>query len=192
MQTETKKVLIIDMDEVMYEDWAPRAYCEYVGIDFAKYKRKTGYIQELFPDKEELDKFVNFFLSIPNYYDNVPLKPGARKVIEKLNKKYMVYICTDYLFKNYEWESDKVLLNKTKALARDFPFISPAQYIFMRGKQLLHADYLIDDRAWNFGPHIKTPLLFTGHFNKNLTANELSEKVIKRVNSWKEIGELLL
>lgn len=192
MKTENKKIIIVDMDEVLYEDWAPRVYCDFAGIDFTKFQRNFKYIQELFSDKKELDKFVDFFLSKPNYYDNVPLMPGARNVMERLNEKYLLYICTDYLFKNYEWDSDKVLVKKTEALKRDFPFVNPAQYIFMRGKQLLNADYLIDDRPWNFGPHIGTRLLFTGPFNKDMTDDELESKNITRVNSWKEIGELLL
>lgn len=192
MKAENKKVLIIDMDEVIYEEWSSRAYCEFMGIEHAKEQRKTHLIQDLFNTKEDLDRFVGFFFSKPNYYYGVPLLADAREVMKKLNEKYSVYICTDYLFKGYEWESDKVILFKTEVLKRDFPFIHPSQYIFMRCKHLLHADILIDDRPWNFGPHVKQRLLFSAHHNSHLANKELNELGIVRVNSWKEIGELLL
>lgn len=192
MNAESKKVLIIDMDEVIYEEWSSRMYCEFMGIKDVKEQRKNGFIQDLFKTKKELDCFVKFFLSKPNYYYGVPLLTDARKIIEKLNEKYSLYICTDYLFKDYEWESDKIMLFKTEVLKRDFPFINPAQYIFMRGKQLLYADILIDDRAHNFGPHVKQKLLFSGQFNAHLTDDELEKRGLIRVNSWKEIGEMLL
>lgn len=187
-----KQVLIVDMDEVLYEEWSSRAYCEFKSIPFSKDHRQTHLIQDLFTDKEERDKFVEFCFSKQNYYDGAQLIKGARSAMQKLNEKYSLYICTDYLFKGYEWSSDKALQFKTDVLRRDFPFINPSQYIFMRGKHLLHADILIDDRPWNFGPHIDRCLLFTAMHNKHISQEELRELGLKRVNTWKEIEELLL
>jgi len=192
MQTENKKILIVDMDEVLYQCWASVLYAKFTGTQFKSENRKTLLIQALFNTKKELDAFVDFSFSQENYYYGIPLIEGAQEVMRKLNEKYSLYICTDYLFKGYEWTSEKAILFKTEVLKRDFPFINPEQYIFMRGKHLLHADILIDDRASNFGPHINQGLLFTAIHNKGMTDKELKDKNLIRVNSWKQIGEILL
>lgn len=77
-------------------------------------------------------------------------------------------------------------------LREKFSYLNPKQFIFMRRKQLLNADIMIDDKLTNFGEHIDKKLLFTAYHNKGIDNSELSKQNVTRVNSWYEIADLLL
>lgn len=72
------------------------------------------------------------------------------------------------------------------------PFIDPKRFIFLSDKELVDADIRIDDSVDKLKGKAEIKLLFTAYHNKNITADELKEKKLTRVNSWKEIEKILL
>ena len=191
---DNKKILLVDMEDTLYVSWVTIAWGEYMKIENPVEQRNGRPIHELFPTKEELDKFLAYIASKPSVYDGVPMLDGALDVMRKLNDKYLLCVCTDFIFHGYETAvtTDEIILQKVKVLQRDFPFIDPSQYIFMKHKHLMHADILIDDKEKYFGPYIKQKLLFTTKRNQKLPPAELEKLGCVRVNSWKEIGGMLL
>ena len=192
MHTEEKKFLLVDMEDTLYVSWVTIAWGEYMQIENPVEKRNGRPVHELFPAKEELDKFIAYVASKSSVYDGVPMLEGAQEIMRELNDKYLLCICSDCTFEDYKVDAGEIMLQKTKILKRDFPFIKPTQYIFMKYKYLMHADILIDDKEKYFGPYIKQKLLFTTKRNQKISPDELEKIGAVRVNSWKEIGEMLL
>ncbi len=125
-------------------------------------------------------------------YKDIPIKEGVQEILPKLNEKYDLLLCTDFLIPNYEWQADKEFISKFNMLKEKFSYLNPKQFIFMRRKQLLHADIMIDDKPTNFGEHIGQKLMLTAYHNKSLNDSILKEQGITRVNSWYEIADILL
>ena len=125
-------------------------------------------------------------------YKDIPVKPGVLEILPKLNKKYDLLLCTDILIPNYEWEADKEFVSKFNMLKEKFSFLNPKQFMFMRRKELLHADIMIDDKPTNFGPHVKQKLMLTAYHNKKLDNDTLKKQGITRVDTWQVIASLLL
>ena len=72
------------------------------------------------------------------------------------------------------------------------PFIDPKKFIFLSDKELVDADIRIDDSIDKLKGKAELKLLFTAYHNKNISENELKGKKILRVNSWREIEDILL
>lgn len=68
-------------------------------------------------------------------------------------------------------------------------FINPKNYIFACDKSVANCDIKIDDKINNI-EGVKTKLIFTAWYNKDLRDEELKSKNIVRVNNW--LGEFLL
>ena len=66
------------------------------------------------------------------------------------------------------------------------------RFIFLSEKELIDSDIKIDDSVYKLKGKAEIKLLFTAYHNKNITADELKEKKLTRVNSWKEIEKILL
>jgi len=185
-----KKTLLIDIDCVVVENfWVP-ILNKFFGSSYTHDNMPSFFMQDTM-NAEEKEKFFDYFFK-QKFYEDIPLIQGVTEVLPKLNEKYDLYFCTDYLIRDYEWESEKVLFDRLQFLKKNFPYIYPHQYIILRNKHLLQADILIDDGPHNFGSGIKQRLLFTANPNKNLTAEELAKNKLIRVNSWKEIEKLLI
>jgi 5'(3')-deoxyribonucleotidase len=186
-----KEILIIDFDEVIIEKFFLYRFNEFTGKNLTENDFTKVYMQdELEPVERE--KFFEYLFSRKNVYENVPLMPDAKETLEKLNQKYELYLCSDFLLKGYERQSSKLLMDKCEIYNKELPFIEPTQYIFMRNKPLIKADILIDDRLTNFSKNVKTKLLYTAYHNKNMSKAELDKLGLVRVSSWKEISAILL
>ena len=116
----------------------------------------------------------------------------AIEVMEKLNKKYDLYIATAYVFRDAPQVSGKTLNDKYNFLCKKFPFIDPHKFIFISNKDLLDADIRIDDSPKKLMGKARLKLLFTAYHNKNMTDEELKENNFIRVNTWKEVENILL
>lgn len=84
------------------------------------------------------------------------------------------------------------LRNKFKYLRENLPFISPNQYIFTTNKEIIDCDIKIDDRLSNLSGKADKKLLFTAYHNKEITKQELDKQNIIRVDSWKQIKDILI
>ncbi len=182
--------LIVDMDDVITEKGFIRMVNKFLGTSYTQEDAGSYYINDLIP-KDKIDEWVHFYLN-NNVYDFVNIVEGAKETLEKLNKKYDLYIATAYVFRDAPEVSGKTLLDKYNFLIRNFPFIDPHKFIFISSKELLEADIRIDDSPKKIMGEARLRLLFTAYHNKNMTDEELKDNNLIRVNGWKDVEKILL
>ena len=169
--------LIVDMDDVITENGFIRMINEFLNTNYKPEDAGSYYINDLITK---------------NAYDYVNIVEGAKETLEKLNKKYDLYIATAYVFRDAPEVSGKTLNDKYNYLMENLPFIDPHKFIFISNKDLLEADIRIDDSPKKLMGKAKLKLLFTAYHNKNMTDKELKENNFVRVNNWKDVEKILL
>lgn len=147
-----------------------------------------AYVQEV--TRSQTEEFWEFVKN-KNFYEKAPLFQDAKTVLEKLNKKYDVYIVTSYLWKETIDLSGNNLRDKYYYLKEMLPFVDPAKYIFTTNKSLMNFDIRIDDRLHNLDG-AETKILFTAWHNKDIGEDELESQNVIRVDTWKDIADILL
>lgn len=182
-----KKKIMIDMDDVITTGGFLYLINKFLKTNYTMENFNEFYMQDMLPDKKA---FFEWFVN-ENQYDYCEMLPGAKEVIEELNKEYDVYIGTSYVFRDIPEESSIFLKQKCDYLTKELPFISPFQYIFIYDKSILNVDIKIDDKPDNLS-NCDRKLLFNAWHNKNLTKDELEQNGIERVNNWYEIKNKLL
>lgn len=184
------KKLIIDMDDVICEKGFIRMINEFMNSNSDQEDAESYYVNDLIP-KDRLEEWVEFFKS-RNVYDYVNMVKDAKEVIQRLDEKYDVYIATAFVFRDAPQISGKTLNDKYNFLCKALPFIDPHKFIFTSRKDLIDADIRIDDSAKKMTGKAELKLLFTAYHNKKMTKEELDKLGLTRVDSWKEIEEILL
>lgn len=131
----------------------------------------------------EVEAFPNSrkHLLMKGFFRNSPVIPGAVEVLEKLGKKFEIFIVSsatqfpNSLGEKYYW------------LEEHFPFISWQQIVLCGSKRVIQGDIMIDDHFKNLDVFEGRTILFTQphNFNENGHKHE-------RVNGWGEISNLLL
>lgn len=179
------KTLMIDMDDVITRGNFYEYVEEFMGTKIDMDKTTNYYIiqETVESKKEEFWKYVED----KDLYKGAPLFDDCYEVLEKLNKKYDVYIVTSYLWREVIDISGKNLGYKYYYLKEKLPFIDPSKYIFTTNKNLLKFDIKLDDKIGNL-EGAETKILFNSWHNNHET---YSDDII-RVNNWKEIGDVLL
>ena len=184
------KRLLIDMDDVICENGFIRIINDFLGTNYRAEDANSYYVNDLIP-ANKFEEWVKFFEE-KNLYDYVNIVKDAPEVIERLNKFYDIYIITAYIFRDRPEISGNQLKNKFNYLTKSLPFIDPKKFIFLSDKELVDADIRIDDSIDKLKGKAELKLLFTAYHNKNISENELKGKKILRVNSWREIEDILL
>jgi len=115
------------------------------------------------------------FLDAEDFFEDLPLMPGAQQVLEHLSGRFEIFIATQAM------TVPNSLGPKYRWLQRHFPFISPTHYVFCGNKSILLADYLIDDLPRNLDRFEGTGLLYSAPHN-------LAASAYLRVNSWEEVA----
>lgn len=184
------KKIMVDMDDVICDGGFLNLVNQFLDANYKLEDVKTYYIQELIP-KEKHKEWSEFF-NTKNVYDYSTMIEGTYETLEKLSKKYEIYIATAYIFRDNEEYSSKNLKNKFEYLYENLPFISPNNFIFTTNKEIIDCEIKIDDKLSNLEGKAETKLLFTAYHNKKITQEELEKNGIIRVNNWKEIEKILL
>jgi 5'(3')-deoxyribonucleotidase len=115
------------------------------------------------------------FLDAEDFFADLPLIPGSQEVLKSLVQRYEVFIATaamsvpNSFAAKYHW------------LQRHFSFIPPTHYVFCGNKNILRADYLIDDLPRNLLRFEGHGLLFSAPHNRAVTG-------FTRVNNWPEVA----
>ena len=86
-----KKVLLLDVDEVIVFSGFLEAVNEFMHTDYEIDDFTDYYIDEVVIPKERMPEFNNF-LRNRNMYEKPNLLPNAVEVIKKLNEKYDIYL----------------------------------------------------------------------------------------------------
>ena len=182
------KTVMVDMDDVITNGVFDSFIEEFIGHSIEQEHVNGYFLQDLIVGRE--NEFRKKY-SKKNVYQNAPLLDGCYDVLKRLNEQYDVYIVTSYIWKLDVMNAAYNLKNKFEYLKRELPFIDEHKYIFIDDKSLLNFDIRIDDRVKNLEP-ATTKLLFSSRGNANISNQELEEKGIIRVNSWREIEKILL
>lgn len=178
--------IMVDMDDVIVKGGILYLLNDFLKTNYKEDDFKDYYVQDIIPNKKE---FFDYFFK-KNMYDYGVLCDGVKEALEYLNKKYDVYICTSYIFREYPERCANILSQKFEFLIRELPFLDPKKFIFLSDKSLVKADVRIDDRIENLSGDSKN-ILFTAYHNKNISDEELEEKGIIRVQNWNEIINVL-
>lgn len=184
------KKIMVDMDNVITDACFIKRVNDFLGTDY-KLEEQTDFIlQNLVPESKR-DEYWQYMQTASFYDLDCPLIDGAYEALEKINKKYELYITTAYLYtdSNPDISVDN-LKNKYYYLKEKLPFISPKQYIFIENKNLIDWDIAIDDRIHNL-ENAKTKYLYSTWHNQDITDEELNKKGVVRVSSWAEIEKIL-
>jgi len=167
------KRIAIDMDEVLantnarFIEW----YERYTGVKVTE--------AELFEKGQKIYQYVGYpalreQLHIKGFFKDLPLMPDSQEVVKWLAEHYEIFIVTSAMeFRNsmedkYDW------------LQKYFPFLSWKNFVFCGRKDMIIADYLIDD-------HVKNIASFTGKGLLYHAPHNLDNTEFTRVKNWQEI-----
>ncbi len=168
--------ICVDMDEVMADTLAEHLrrynmeFDEQVTTDDL-----TGRgLWEVAPHDRQQQ--LRAFLDAEDFFEDLPLMPGAQEVLKKLSTRFEVFVATQAM------AVPNSLGPKYRWLQEHFPFLPPTHYVFCGNKSILRADYLIDDMPRNLRLFDGTGLLFSAPHN--LTVDGFT-----RVNTWQEVDD---
>ena len=165
--------IAIDMDEVLANTNA--RFIEW-------YKRDTGVNvteAQLFEKGQKIYHYVDQpdlrnQLHIKGFFRDLPLMPDSQEIVKWLAEYYEIFIVTSAMeFRNsmedkYDW------------LQKYFPFLPWKNFVFCGRKDMIIADYLIDD-------HVKNLTNFTGKGILYHAPHNLGNTEFTRVKNWQEI-----
>jgi 5'-nucleotidase len=168
--------ICVDMDEVMADTLSEHlrryneAFDEAITPDELKGKGLWEYAPET--RRQQLREF----LDAEDFFEDLPLMPGAQQVLEQLSQRFEIFIATQAM------TVPNSLGPKYRWLQRHFPFIPPTHYVFCGNKSILLADYLIDDLPRNLDRFQGTGLLYSAPHN-------LTASAYVRVDTWQEVAD---
>jgi 5'-nucleotidase len=168
--------IAVDMDGVLAD--TIEQFFAYDERDFGRRRSPDEIIGKpesvAFPKAKEYVRTKDFFRKAPVMRD-------SQTILPELNKRYEIFIvsaATEFpqsLFEKHQW------------LNEHFPFISWQQMVFCGSKTIVEADMMIDDHFKNLDHFRGTTFLFSQPHNFLQNAGRH-----RRVNSWKELADILL
>lgn len=185
-----RKKVLIDFDDVICDSVLLNKINEFLKTDYKISDFKDYVIDAIIPE-EKKQEFYSWVVR-GDFYKDAKLIKNSKEVIEKLCKKYDVYICTSCVMLCSPLTSGPLFTSKYNFLLKNFPFIDPKKFIFTGSKDMVNGDIFIDDYFHNLKSNIKTKFLFTSYHNKNFTDEELKKRGVVRVKDWLDIEQKLL
>jgi 5'(3')-deoxyribonucleotidase len=175
------KRIFVDMDDVMAD--ATQKFCDIYKAEYGITIAKHDFIGKSFIDVIPLEhqRFVQEYHFQKGFFRDLQVIPHSQEVIQKLARKYEIFIATaamefPYSFnEKYDW------------LKEHFPYISWHHIIFCGDKSILKGDYLIDDHLKNLRGFEGKAIVFTAPHNLKEAYDTFT-----RANSWLEIEKMLL
>lgn len=168
--------ICVDMDEVMADTLAEhlrrynQAFDEEVTVEDLAGKGLWRFTPV------ERQQQLRAFLDAEDFFEDLPLMPGAQEVLRELSERFEIFIASQAM------AVPNSLGPKYRWLQRHFAFIPASHYVFCGGKSILLADYLIDDQPRNL-------LQFKGHGLLYSAPHNLEETGFVRVNNWREVSD---
>jgi 5'-nucleotidase len=170
--------LIVDMDDVLADATGKMIdlYEKEFGVRVTRESMNHKEDREKFPDNHDA---VYRFVFQKGFFRTMTVNEHSQEVMKELNKKYDVFIVSSAM------EFPNSLSEKLEWLNEHFPFLHWKQFVFCGRKSIVHGDYMIDDLPHNLETFNGEKLLYTAPHN-------MQYNHFKRVNGWKEVGEVLL
>ena len=166
----------MDMDEVMADTLAEhlRRYNQAFEEEITLEELSGKGLWEVTPHDRQLQ--LRAFLDAEDFFEDLPLMPGAQETLKLLSSRFEIYIATQAM------AVPNSLGPKYRWLQRHFSFIPPSHYVFCGDKSILRADYLIDDMPKNLVRFQGQGLLYTAPHNHGVTG-------FLRVDNWQQVEE---
>jgi 5'-nucleotidase len=170
------KSVLVDMDGVLAD-----VYSRFFDLQ----EEETGIRTDMkdIEGKLEAQAFPNQikWVTTPGFFRSVPVIKGSQEGLKKLNDNFKVIVAS------MATEFPQSLTDKQLWLHDHFPFISWEQIVFCGDKNVIKAEIMIDDHLKNLNKFKGETIMFTQPHN--ILVNNTRHK---RVNSWKEIENILL
>lgn len=175
-EEDSVRRICVDMDEVMADTLSEhlRRYNEAFDEAVTPEHLTGKGLWEYAP--EDRRRQLREFLDAEDFFEDLPLMPGAQQVLETLQPRFEIFVATQAM------TVPNSLGPKYRWLQRHFPFIPPTHYVFCGNKSILRADYLIDDLQRNLNLFQGTGLLYSAPHN-------LQAAGFTRVNDWQEVAD---
>lgn len=168
--------ICVDMDEVMADTLSEhlRRYNREFDEDITPDDLTGKGLWEVTPlDRQQQ---LRAFLDAEDFFEDLPLMPGAQEVLKQLTTRFEIFIATQAM------SVPNSLGPKYRWLQRHFSFIPPTNYVFCGNKSILRADFLIDDLPKNLHRFQGHGLLYSAPHNLLATG-------YTRVHNWQEVAD---
>jgi 5'-nucleotidase len=171
-----RKRIAIDMDETICDTLS--RHIDWYNTEFQQNLTKADLhgkkIYAAVP--EEHHARVRAYPDMAGFFEEIPVYPHAIEAIAELNERYEILIATAAM------EHPTSFTPKYDWLRKHLPFLSPMNFIFCGKKNVVQADFLIDDSSRHFEGFVGQGVLFTAPHN-------VLETTDVRVNDWLEIRD---
>lgn len=178
----TKPTVLVDLDDTMIDllgKWI-MAINEKYGTAVEPESVVDWDITKFFPTLTRYQVFEPIFAE--DFWKDIRPKEGAVKYLRLLkNDGFEIYICTNTNYKTLKDKMDNVLF-------KYFDYLSWNDVIVTTNKQMVNADFLIDDGIHNLIGGAYKGILMDAPHNRNFDA---SKHNITRVKNWEEIYAFL-
>ena len=169
----TRQRIAIDMDEVLADTLGAvvKAVNERADLNIKMESLNGKKLKHMIPEHEGL---VLDILKEPGFFRNLDVMPHAQEVVKQLNEHYDIYIATAAMdvptsfHDKYEW------------LLEFFPFLDPQHFVFCGRKDIVHADYLIDDNPKQLESFNNHSIMYAADHNIDIDK-------WPKVQNWKEV-----
>ncbi|MCL1876726.1 hypothetical protein FWF74_01710 [Candidatus Saccharibacteria bacterium] len=186
------KRVLIDVDDVICTNHFLGSINRFTNKNYKMSDFTTySFEHDIFKTDDELNAYYDYYLSA-NSYDDSELMPDCYEVLEKMIKKYEVYLTTSCVHFVRERDFGRQFGDKFYFLLDKLPFFPPNNIIMTNRKDIINGDVIIDDRLKHLTDGKREQrLLFDSFHNKEISDEELQKLGITRVRGWKEIGKIL-
>ena len=174
-----QKIILVDMDDTA--TWLLPVWVKYLNL---KHNLNVDW-----RDIKEWDMALAFTtltreqiyepLATEEIWDEVTPREGAVEALTELyNSGYEIFICTSTDYRNIKPKFEKVI-------QKYFPFIDWEHFIVASRKQMINADFIIDDSPYNLvGGCQKHKIIFPMPHNEDFPHGLLG---IKKYANWKSV-----
>ena len=170
--------IAVDMDEVIADALSHhlRLYNQATGENLSAEEISKNGLAESIPAKHR--KVFERIPHEPGFFDDLGVIENSQRALQLLSSEFDIFITSaamevpDSFDAKYRW------------LQKHFPFISTSRIVFCGDKEIVNADYLIDDRSRHFARFRGIGILFTAPHNAR-------ERARLRANNWEEVLAIL-
>ena len=168
----------VDMDEVIADALGHhlRLYNQATGENLSAEEISENGLAESIPAKHR--EVFERIPHEPGFFDDLGVIENSQRALQLLSSEFDIFITSaamevpDSFDAKYRW------------LQKHFPFISTSRIVFCGDKEIVNADYLIDDRSRHFARFRGIGILFTAPHNAR-------ERARLRANNWEEVLAIL-
>lgn len=173
------KRIAIDMDEVLADTLAEHLarYNRDHGEAVTKADLEGKWLREIVSiDRQER---LEGYLRSEDFFEDLPVMEDSQRVLRAMAERYEIFIATSAM------EFPNSFGPKYRWLRRHFPFLEPSRFVFCGDKNILRADYLIDDQPRQLRVFAGEGILFTAPHNMGMSG-------YPRVDNWGQVERMFL